>query len=503
MAETSRLPRWVHWVLFALLMAGGLTVRMYDITDAPLEFHATRQLHSAIITRGMYYQMLGSAADTNMAARAILFQKLEGKIEPQVMETITARVWLWMGDTPLWVPRLFAITSWMAGAVAIWLLSRKLGGSAGGLVGLAVFLFVPYTIMASRVFQPDPLAVALMAWALWAFWRWAEKPGWANAAVAGLLLGLAVYIKTPVGFLLAGGMIGIVMTTLGWRTMFRQRSLWLLVTLAVLPYAAYFIDGMWVSGFLKGQTALRFFPQYWLDPAFYLRWVNLLAGMAGWLTILIGILGVLLAPGRTHRAVLIGIWLGYLLSGFALSHHISTHDYYSLPLFVPIALGFAVLGGWVWDSLGSQPRWTKWAVIGLFLVAAAFPAWQVRSDLKRINYRTEAALWEDLGERLGGPDASVVALSEDYGARLKYWAWINPRNWPTVDDIQLRQSVGQVVAFEELATELTIGADVFLITLPDEFKRQPDLQKWLDNNYSLIEKTDRYWLYDLRQKSTP
>jgi hypothetical protein len=153
--------------------------------------------------------------------------------------------------------------------------------------------------------------------------------------------------------------------------------------------------------------------------------------------------------------------------------------------------------------LGSQPRWTKWAVIGLFLAAVAFPAWQVRSDLKRINYRTEAALWEDLGERLGGPDASVVALSEDYGARLKYWAWINPRNWPTADDIQLRQSVGQVVAFEELATELTIGADVFLITLPDEFKRQPDLQKWLDNNYSLIEKTDRYWLYDLRQKSTP
>jgi hypothetical protein len=33
----------------------GAALRLIDITDAPFDFHHTRQLRSAIIARGMYY----------------------------------------------------------------------------------------------------------------------------------------------------------------------------------------------------------------------------------------------------------------------------------------------------------------------------------------------------------------------------------------------------------------------------------------------------------------
>ena len=39
-----------------LLFGLGLAVRLFDVTDLPLDFHPTRQLLSALKARGMYDQ---------------------------------------------------------------------------------------------------------------------------------------------------------------------------------------------------------------------------------------------------------------------------------------------------------------------------------------------------------------------------------------------------------------------------------------------------------------
>ena len=52
---------WLGLALLAFLL--GLAVRLYDLTDPPLDFHPTRQLHSALIARGMYYQNLDDIPD--------------------------------------------------------------------------------------------------------------------------------------------------------------------------------------------------------------------------------------------------------------------------------------------------------------------------------------------------------------------------------------------------------------------------------------------------------
>ena len=49
---------WGLWITLGLLFTFGLGIRLYDLTDLPLDFHPTRQLGSAVIARGMYYQDL-------------------------------------------------------------------------------------------------------------------------------------------------------------------------------------------------------------------------------------------------------------------------------------------------------------------------------------------------------------------------------------------------------------------------------------------------------------
>ena len=41
-----------------ILLGLGIYIRLYDLTDPPLDFHPTRQLRSAIIARSMYYRSL-------------------------------------------------------------------------------------------------------------------------------------------------------------------------------------------------------------------------------------------------------------------------------------------------------------------------------------------------------------------------------------------------------------------------------------------------------------
>ena len=43
-------------ITILLLLLLGLGIRLLDLTDPPLDIHPTRQLHSALMARGMYYQ---------------------------------------------------------------------------------------------------------------------------------------------------------------------------------------------------------------------------------------------------------------------------------------------------------------------------------------------------------------------------------------------------------------------------------------------------------------
>jgi len=174
-----------------LLLGLGLAIRLYDLTDLPLDFHPTRQLLSALKARGMYYQTL-TDIPADQRNFAIQQWKIRAAIEPEIVERMAAFTYQFTGEQ-LWVARVYSSLFWVIGAVFLFLLARQLTSADGALVATAFYLFAPYAVSASRSFQPDPLMVMLIIIFWWAVSRWAdESTSYKWAILAGLFGGFAI-----------------------------------------------------------------------------------------------------------------------------------------------------------------------------------------------------------------------------------------------------------------------------------------------------------------------
>jgi hypothetical protein len=487
----------VIWALLAFLLVGlGLAVRLYDLSDPPLDFHPTRQLHSLIMARGMYFET-APGIPAWQRERAVQMWRAEGVIEPPLLERLAAFSYRVVGRELPNAGRVFSILAWLAGALGLYGLCREFFTPPAALVGLGFTLVLPYAVYASRAFQPDPLMVALIVFAWWAFARWQHSPSWGRALLCGLVGGAAILVKGTAVFFIAGGLAGMLLAGSGLRRALRSPQVWAMAGLAVLPYGAYMIWGVLLDGSLQGQFSLRFFPQYWIDPVFYLRWYNLLEGAFGlpWLTL--GVLGALFLPGRVARGLVWGGWMAYLGMGLALSHHVSTHDYYSMPLVPLLGLGLAALAEVIFRAIPRPRRLTAVLVGLLVLFAAGMSAWNARTALKRADYRAEPAFWAGLADQMG-MDAGVVGITSDYGARMVYYGWVNPANWLTSAEFDLRRSAGQSFDLPALFADLTRGKQFFLVTMPEELDLQPELKALLEERYPVFAEGAGYVIYDLR-----
>lgn len=483
-------------LLAVLLFAVGLSVRLYDLDDAPLDFHPTRQLHSLIMARGMYYEHAAQIPDWQRE-RAVQQWRAEGVIEPPFLEHLTALTYQIAGREIPYAARVYSILFWSIGALGLYALARELELGWGSLAALGFTLVLPYAVFASRAFQPDPWMTALIVCSWWAFARWLRRRGWRGAIAAGLLGGAALLVKGTAVFMVAGGFAGVLLAQRGWRASVRDAQAWAIALLALLPYGMYTAWGVWGSGQLQDQFGLRFFPQYWIDPAFYLRWFNLLHEAIGLPWLALGIAGTFLFSTGAARGLAWGGWAGYLSMGFTLSHHISTHDYYSLPLIPLLGLGLAGLleGG---RRALPEPRRLLGVLAGVVLVAAALlSAWQARTTLKRADYRGEAAFWSSL-TAIMGRDAGVVGITQDYGTRMVYWGWITPGNWLTAAEFALRRSAGQQFDVVGLFDDKVEGRRFFVVTMLDELERQPEVKALLEARYPLYAQGPGYLIFDLQ-----
>lgn len=484
---------WLALIILAFLL--GIGVRLYDLQDAPLDFHPTRQLHSALIARGMYYQTLEDAPDWQKEMAYDQWQT-EGLIEPQIMERLTAFTFQLMGEVNLWAARLWSIFFWTLGGVFLCLLVNQLFGLAGASIAAVYFMLWPYAVISSRAFQPESLMVAAIIVGLWAAVRWIKEPTFKRAAIAGILCGLAIYIKSIAVFFIAPALAGLLLTNFNLKELIKNKQVWLIFALSVTPFIAYYFYGVYILGTLGGQFSLRFFPNLWIDPVFYLQWINEIKNVIGLEIFLTAIAGLLVFPKKHWRGMLLGLLAGYIIYGFTLSYHISTHDYYQMPLLPVVAMGLAAIFDFIIRNL---PKKKLMSISAFFLVLIAFmvlKTWDARVTLKKIDYHNETRFWEKLGDQLGH-ESQVTGLMSDYGYRLAYWGWVDVSPWLQISDINLRELAGQEIDLDEAFHSAIEGKDYFVITLMDEFERQPDLKYALDANYPLIEFTDEVRIYDL------
>jgi len=284
---------WNANLIIILLLLLGLGIRMLDLTDLPLEFNPTRQLFSAVKARGMYYQY---ASDIPEWQREMAIEQWRAKadVEPPVIETIVAGMYMIFGEH-IWFGRVVASLFWLLGGLALIGLTRRVASVDGAIVALAYYLFLEFGVIASRSFQPDPLMVGLILLGLWSFVRWDEERTWKWTVFAGLLSGLAIFVKNVAVFPLLISFALVILSTRGLKKAIKDPQVWALAIITALPTAIYMIDGLFISKDLDPALGLRFFPQLWSDPAYYVRWKNIIGNTLGFGAFLLALFGIILA----------------------------------------------------------------------------------------------------------------------------------------------------------------------------------------------------------------
>ncbi len=498
-------------IALVLIFSAAFAIRLYDLTDLPLDFHPTRQLLSAIKARGLYYETQPDGVSTERLEAAIRMAKLKADVEPVVLEQLVAFTYRFTGEQ-LWVARIYSSLFWLIGGIFLFMLAREFVSFEGALVGTAYYLIFPYAIISSRSFQPDPLMVMLILTFWWMFERWCsltpgpspEKRGelWINAILAGLVGGLAIFIKFPAAFFVIGGALGLAFSRFTLRELLRNIQVWVLAFLGALPASLYLIYGIFIRGDLASQFKGRFVPALLLSPYNYLQWETKADMAVGGIFIMLGLLGFLLIKDQRLRIFLSGLWVSYLLFGLFFDYHIATHDYYHLPFIPIVGLSLAPLGDWFFARLAETPLrgWMRSAVYVVLIYGLFSVIWNVRNQMKAVDYRPQAAMWEQIGEKFD-EGTRVIALTQDYGSRLQYWGWRTASTWPYTGDVGYANIRGGVFSFDDLFDKYSSKMHYFLVTDFDEFNRQPELKERLVSSFPVSFQGDGYLIFDL-QNST-
>ena len=265
-------PRWVYvsayallLVLWAWLVIGGryLSLSM----DEPLHIAAGYDF----LTRwqlGVRYFSLSVAPPLLNAGEAILLFFTQPRLP---LETVAR----WGKDfvaypnvflpylMPMERTEVLARTPMMLLVVLLGALifrwGKEIGGSKVGLLALALLTFDPSLLAHGRLANTDAGVAVVGTAALYAGWRWLERPAWKWAFVTGALLGLTLLAKfSGVLWVAAFGMLALGVTYKRWRSEGTKRVLQVIAigTLAsLLIWAAY--------GFSFGPTS----PASWPLPA--------------------------------------------------------------------------------------------------------------------------------------------------------------------------------------------------------------------------------------------
>jgi len=483
-------------ILVSLMLFGiALVIRAYDITDLPLDFHPSRQLFSAIKARGMFYETLPDIPETRREF-AIQQAKTKMTIEPEIIENIAVFFYRLTGKEQLWIPRMFSALFWLMGGIFIYLLARDLVSTDGAVLSLAFYLLAPYGIFASRSFQPDPLMVMLIVAFWWYIYHWVSRPSWSRIIIAGLIGGLAIFVKFVAVFFIVGGALGALFGRYKLREILRNGQVWILVLLGIIPGGIWVIYGVFVSGALGQRFSGNFISSLLTSSLFYLNWQTKASLVAGGIWIMLGLLGLVLLREKPVRTFLLGLWGAYLVFGLYFNYHISTHDYYSLPLIPIIALSLTVLGDRFFAYLAGAGR--GWVQVGVYVIlfyGIFSTIWNVRDEIKSVDYRPQEAMWVEIGETLQG--GSVEALTQDYGTWLAYWGWHSATIWPSYGDLYQASVRGNPKNLDLLFDEVAASKTYFLVTDMNDFEKQPQLRSRLAE-YPIIIQGEGYLIYDLQ-----
>jgi hypothetical protein len=492
----KRFSPFLSWTPGGLLFGLALLVRLEGLSLPPLDFNPTRQYHSALLARRLY---LEGAPGVPGWRRYLAEVNRLPRYEPPIMEHAAALAYRRAGGEDLRIPRMHSIIAWLIGGGFVYAFGRAVAGTTGALVAASFFLLSPFTVEASRSFQPDPLMVALLAAAFLGSVRYGERPGLGTLLPAALAGGLAILVKPVALFQVVATFAAVVA--------FRRHELrlrWLLhafVFVVVLGLAApYYYAQRGAFGSFAGQT---FMPHLLVTRDFWIGWVGQVWKTCGLAPAAMAAAGLYLLRDGLSRATLAGMAAGYVCFVLVFTYQASTHDYYHLQLFPLVAVGLGVLA----DRLvaiarcsPSAPRLAIPVAAVLLAVACVEAAITARSRIRSRNFSREVQMYREIGRRVSHGDANVL-LADHYAYPLKYHGELGGVEWPRWYDFRLMRLMGGSPrgAADRLQPILDgYRPAFFVITVPGDLADQPDLAALLQRRFPLYATGEGYLIYSLR-----
>lgn len=484
------------FVLFLLFLVVGLGLRLVDLTDPPFDFHPTRQFRGALIARSLYYEFFVPDGSPQQEAAIALGKGFE-EFEPPVLEFITAAVYWITGGEKLWVARIFSSLFWVVGGAGLFWFTRRAVGKEAALAALFYYLFLPFSVEASRSFQPDPFMTMWVVLAMLAAYRWAEGQEWKWALLTALFSGLAVLVKVVAAFLIGGMMIALVVPALIKKERIDIRQVLAMAAgMIVLPAVYYLIQAQdsasnYVQNWVIALLPLLKQKVFWLG--WYQRLKNLLLIPA-----VVGALAGIFFAKPVLRRMLVGLWLGYFLYGLSLPHQISTHSYYHIQLIPIVALSIAPLVQWGYRLVVGERRVLAYLAYAGLLLAPVVPVWLISQNLIEEDYRHEPPYWETVGAAVP-EDGDSIALVQYYGYLVMYYGEEQIAVWPDSAEQRLAElrGSGQDDDFEAYFQKLVEGKTYFMVINMRDFKRQKNLNEYLTGTYPVYEEGSGYLIFDL------
>jgi hypothetical protein len=294
------------------------------------------------------------------------------------------------------------------------------------------------------------------------------------------------------------------LTSWGLRRILRSPQFWLVLGLAAAIPAVYYFIGM--PGGAGNYLSVWTLPYLHLlkDVYFYVRWLQKLHSLFNLTFLVAGVVGLALLP-KPGRALVSGLWIGYVITGLMVPSLIRSHSYYNLQLVPTVALSLGPLAQVVFKRLAKiSIPWQAIMIAALLVGLGDAVIWD-HKEISTVDYRSEPAFWKDLGSKL--PGGRLIGLSEDYNTRIQYYGWRFVAQYPYSYDQAMDREAGG--SFDVNADnwsyflERTNGYDYFLVTVLDEFDAQPYLKKILYGYYPIVMQGDRYVLFDLRHPIKP
>jgi len=451
-----------------------------------------------LIARSFYYASLDTVSEEDknraIAARPPL-------LEPSIIEYGASFLYRIFGGENLIIPRMMSIVFWLASAVFLYLLARELISPDAAVISVSFFLFLPYSVWASRSFQPDPLMIMLLLAAAYSIYKYYMRPSTRMLAIACALSAIAALVKPVSLFPIFGVFIALRVSMGNIRKIIFGRDMIIFSAASIIPILLYSVYAYFFAGFLKDQVGGRFLPELYLEPSYWLGWFHLASSVIGKWPIIISLAGLLLVRSGMVRAFLLGLWIGYILYGLVFTVHISTHDYYQLMLIPIVALSLGAAATVMLERLASNRGILRLGVWILFVFSILLSLRASALLLDDTGFEARIELDKEIGE-LVNHSVNTIFLDSTYGNRLRYYGKFAGKNWPTRHDLASSEMTGKPrkkgrELLEQIIEEKS--PEYFIISGIEQLEGQEDLKDALDNEYTKVAETPDYIIYDLRK----